>query len=414
MYENIEKGIIYKEVDRAARRGDRVRIVNATHSYGKYKNGDEFVIKTLPLTGGTVQVEGVSTSALADNPVGLISRKEYVVLEPIGYIYSSKPDKETSTDLEQSLKELREEINVLKRGSFKTNKFIESILHLQSRQLQIDILTNTHQKMSSPREEESIKDDISKTKRKRTEQNKNVKPGDKIRIVDVSGDVKQYKNGDILTVVKNPFYGRFSSGKFVAVEEIPAFISLHEFEKAEDITSVDMGASNNNNLVASNKARVEVINRAKDYVKHVEFLLAEGEYKFTEEEDKVHRECTVDYSVDSDCKTVLVWVRRKLDPVTYVAGVSFASPDEVFNEHIGKAQALEDALNVRNSWFENVPQPDSVVENTLVLYRSSADSVLKTYATNKPHESRMNVQRLNDSSTNMLIKILDDTDAIYE
>ena len=87
--DNSENPRQYIEVDRTAKVGDRIRIVNAEHTYGKYSNGDEFVVTKEPEFYGDVYVSEAETLG---NASGLILRDEYVVLEPVGSKFSPGDD----------------------------------------------------------------------------------------------------------------------------------------------------------------------------------------------------------------------------------------------------------------------------------------------------------------------------------
>ena len=87
--DNSENPRQYIEVDRTAKVGDRIRIVNAERTYGKYSNGDEFVVTKEPEFYGDVYVSEAETLG---NAGGLIFRDEYVVLEPAGSKFSPGDD----------------------------------------------------------------------------------------------------------------------------------------------------------------------------------------------------------------------------------------------------------------------------------------------------------------------------------
>ncbi|WP_010495009.1 hypothetical protein [Paenibacillus elgii] len=68
----------YREVERPANVGERIRIVAAHEAHGKYKDGDEFVAEERSTVGGVY----VSAVSAVGNRNGLIADDEYVVLEP--------------------------------------------------------------------------------------------------------------------------------------------------------------------------------------------------------------------------------------------------------------------------------------------------------------------------------------------
>ena len=77
----------YREVQRKANAGERIKIVKAELAFGKYRNGDEFFANKVTLGG--VYVPEVSAEC---NSAGFISDREYVVLEPIAPTTAYLPD----------------------------------------------------------------------------------------------------------------------------------------------------------------------------------------------------------------------------------------------------------------------------------------------------------------------------------
>lgn len=73
------EGVKYREVKRKASVGERIKIVEASETYGMYKNGDVFTVEDRSPAGG-VRVRSVGT---VGNQNGFIDDEEYVVLEPI-------------------------------------------------------------------------------------------------------------------------------------------------------------------------------------------------------------------------------------------------------------------------------------------------------------------------------------------
>lgn len=71
---------MFKEVKRKAAVGERIKIVKPEMTFGKYKAGDVFVVDRADRSIG-VYVDAVKYSG--GNGTGLITHKEYVVLEPI-------------------------------------------------------------------------------------------------------------------------------------------------------------------------------------------------------------------------------------------------------------------------------------------------------------------------------------------
>lgn len=68
----------YREVKRPARVGERIKVVAATLTGGKYRNGDVFTVKAVRNDSGGVIVDTPNSEAYISHKLG-----EYVVLEPV-------------------------------------------------------------------------------------------------------------------------------------------------------------------------------------------------------------------------------------------------------------------------------------------------------------------------------------------
>jgi hypothetical protein len=69
----------YRMVDRKAKVGDKVIIVNAENTYGKYRNGSVIYVEDVTVYG----IYNDDVRADDDNVYGIISHGEYCVLEPV-------------------------------------------------------------------------------------------------------------------------------------------------------------------------------------------------------------------------------------------------------------------------------------------------------------------------------------------
>lgn len=80
VYEKVTEPAVpeYREVNREAEKGERIRIVSACDS--RYSNGDEFVVEKSGTDGGGVYVR--HPNGTHDGCAGIL-RREYVVLEPV-------------------------------------------------------------------------------------------------------------------------------------------------------------------------------------------------------------------------------------------------------------------------------------------------------------------------------------------
>jgi hypothetical protein len=73
-------GVTFVEVEREAKLGDKVLIVNAEKSFGMYRNGDIIEVQRIVYNG----IENNSVRTLdGENDSGFIIKREYVVIEPI-------------------------------------------------------------------------------------------------------------------------------------------------------------------------------------------------------------------------------------------------------------------------------------------------------------------------------------------
>ena len=102
-----------------------------------------------------------------------------------------------------------------------------------------------------------------------------------------------------------------------------------------------------------NELRAEVIKKAKEFV---------------EEKDGygliwLELTCVVDinFVVNAEKRTVVALLKRFLTREVHSKGIAKCNPDDVFNEHIGKAIALGRALGKDVSEFESAPQPTEPV-----------------------------------------------------
>jgi len=87
-----EAPIKYREVKRKANVGERIKIVAASGTFGKYGNGDEFVVDRKSTYGA--EVDAVRThSEVGGNEDGYIAEEEYVVLEPIEQAEPTQPER---------------------------------------------------------------------------------------------------------------------------------------------------------------------------------------------------------------------------------------------------------------------------------------------------------------------------------
>ena len=128
---------------------------------------------------------------------------------------------------------------------------------------------------------------------------------------------------------------------------------------------------------SANELRAEIIEKAKEFVeitKTKEFtgrvrtgagLPGEGQTKIYCDVyvfgDKPKNVCDVEFIVHQEKRTVVTLMRGTVTKKVYSKGIAKCNPDDVFNEHIGKAIALGRALGKDVSEFENAVQPTEPV-----------------------------------------------------
>jgi hypothetical protein len=109
-------GVTYIEADRVAEVGEKVLIVNAEHTFGKYRNGDVLVVQRESTNGG---IESDLVSSPNGNTDGYIGREEYVVLEPL--------QPEESPDVTDLLANLARRVSSLEQQLRDTQSNVEKL-----------------------------------------------------------------------------------------------------------------------------------------------------------------------------------------------------------------------------------------------------------------------------------------------
>lgn len=176
-----------------------------------------------------------------------------------------------------------------------------------------------------------------------------------------------------------------------------------------------------------NELRAEVIQRAKEFIENTktkEFtgrvrtglgLPEEGQrntyydvYVFGGEFKKV---CNVEFIVHQEKRTVVALLRGVTTKKVYSKGIAKCNPDDVCNEHIGKAIALGRALGKDVSEFENAVQPTVAVGQTIefkIICKTETAKVEAIRYSGEPyvnHWFHLYVPHY---------RIIDDTKAIYK
>ncbi|HEY9571250.1 MAG TPA: hypothetical protein VIR26_09645 [Metalysinibacillus sp.] len=98
-----------------------------------------------------------------------------------------------------------------------------------------------------------------------------------------------------------------------------------------------------------NELRAEIIEKAKDFVEENKNTVVKIESRF--------HEVNTSFITNASKRTVAALVKGVETRKVRFKGIAKCSPDDVFNEHIGKAIALGRALGKDVSEFENAVQP---------------------------------------------------------
>lgn len=165
-----------------------------------------------------------------------------------------------------------------------------------------------------------------------------------------------------------------------------------------------------------NQLRKEIIEKAKEFVENIlgeyeTFRITIGKYK--------NQNVRAVFRVNTNKRAVTALIYGAFSKELVFKGIAKCHPDDVFNEHIGKAIALGRALGLDVSEFENAVQPTITIGQIVVSDIGTEYKVcsLENVVGNvKFRDSKGNLQ---DAIGGYLpdekwYKIIDDTNAIYE
>lgn len=146
--------------------------------------------------------------------------------------------------------------------------------------------------------------------------------------------------------------------------------------------------------LTNNQKRKAIIEKAKKFVE----VMIQQNFTFRFE-----------FVVKASKNTVVVLVRGSGHNHIWLKAIAKCHPDDVFNEHIGKAIALGRALGLDVSEFEQAVQPDEVVVGMRVEYQGY-DVEIKSNKTlcNFRHGTAQVKSIVAENS-----RITNDTDAVY-
>ena len=130
-----------------------------------------------------------------------------------------------------------------------------------------------------------------------------------------------------------------------------------------------------------NELRAEVIQRAKEFIENTKTKEFTGRVRtvgLPEEGQRItyydvyvfgggiKKVCNVEFIVHQEKRTVVALLRGVKTKKVYSKGIAKCNPDDVFNEHLGKAIALGRALGKVVSEFENAIHPTEPVVGHVV------------------------------------------------
>lgn len=263
----------------------------------------------------------------------------------------------------------------------------------------------------------------SASKEMKSEKVRKFKAGDKVRVLDTENSVATtgIKVGYITEVLA------YMENRLTVLVRSPyktgcAYFEESALELVEEKTP--------------NELRAEVIQRAKEFIENTktkEFtgrvrtglgLPEEGQrntyydvYVFGGEFKKV---CNVEFIVHQEKRTVVALLRGVTTKKVYSKGIAKCNPDDVCNEHIGKAIALGRALGKDVSEFENAVQPTKVVQGQVIAWKLDEEKALYRIDNKTRNQFNFTEVKSNEKHHNYEYReiekytnIVDDTNAQY-
>jgi len=127
--------------------------------------------------------------------------------------------------------------------------------------------------------------------------------------------------------------------------------------------------------------------------------------------------CNVEFVVNEGKRTIVALMRSIESPKIYARGIAKCNPNDVFNEHIGKAIALGRALGLDVSEFEQAVQPTEFAVGQ-VVEANYEDPVWAPFTISELNNKYNEGLKLWDSTDGCFIsadkaKIINDTKAKY-
>jgi hypothetical protein len=353
----------YNEVQRRASVGERIRVVNATQTDGKYGNGDEFIVINANrwANGKAVTLDKIEQA---------VYHSEYVVLEPTDIVHVDG----VSYRMGQRKANVGERVVITQRGS-----------HDFSVGQVVTISKVTEHSMSQTRYANSFRGwlfdneyavliplDSAETPPLSTlpadDQRDAIIASLAARVTELEAQVKRhhhmlYEPSDEGEYPTLPSLTERTVDRFREMEtEVAALKRPSSAELSEKITET---LTKITRKVPKQMTRDAVIERAKVDVAELKVTHYPTLQKYYVAYNLSWRpECDADYIVNGDKRTVVCLLRkRRFDGkgVVQSKGIARCAPDDVFNVHIGRAIALRRALGLAvPAEYTNAPQPTEV------------------------------------------------------
>ncbi|MCK1989443.1 hypothetical protein MPH48_15210 [Lysinibacillus fusiformis] len=170
--------------------------------------------------------------------------------------------------------------------------------------------------------------------------------------------------------------------------------------------------------LTQNQQRAAIIEKAKKFVEKVSSR--QSCWTVNEMGNETYRQrCTVnEFIINSEKRTVVVLVKGEDSGKIFEKGIAKCNPNDVFNEHIGKAIALGRALGLDVSEFEQAVQPTEFAVGQ-VVEANYEDPVWAPFTISELNNKYNEGLKLWDSTDGCFIsadkaKIINDTKTNYE
>ncbi|MCR8938770.1 hypothetical protein O0555_15660 [Brevibacillus laterosporus] len=323
----------YREVERNADVGERIKIIAEQDSCGVYENGDIFIVEKIGHLG-IYSTNAATPKQNGNNPSGFIEHREYVVLEPTDIIHVDgacfREEKREAKDGERILIVAAEYAEGwYTNGSVLTVREIPRLFNC--------VRVNEHGWLIYHREYVVI--------------TPLDEPATNNITVNLTINVASSSPSEILKAIVDSVQA-----------ELVKFVGAPNDEETRDKMTE----------VLTNKSRDEIVEQAKEDMWGLRAdtsnvrnpaLRGRGDIYI-----KNRLGLTADFIVNKEKRTVVCLLRGGVTPNEYARGIAKCSPDDCFNVHIGKAIALRRALELDvPTEYLTAPQPTEVRVGDVVL-----------------------------------------------